>query len=197
MDKKESITKLKDYIKTIYNETNKKLKSNIYRGHSRSISTDIEDAIALFISDILSEDGYKIFLDPSIYINRKNHRPDLLLVNKNNEVVFMIEIKANMGWCRDASKVLDDMINNDKVFKKEIQLNCEFSKDKTERVFYRSPKLLLIALTAGNCGKENHIANKNYAKAKDINQFNLFYGWYDNLTDCEIYDFCDFILNIA
>lgn len=195
MNKEEAIKCLKNYIETIYTDTNKQLKTNIYRGHSRSISTDIEDAIAIFISDILPEDEYKILSDPSIYINHKNHRPDLLVINKNNEVTLLIEIKANMGWCRDASNVLNDMIKNDSIFKREIQLKCEFSKKEAITVLYKNPKLLLVALTDGNCSKEKHLKNKDYAKSINIYQFNLFSGWYGNLSNNEISDFYDFIIN--
>ena len=164
MNKEEAIKGLKNYIETIYADTKKQLKTNIYRGHSRSISTDIEDAIAIFISDILHEDKYKILSDPSIYINHKKHRPDILVVDKNNEVILLIEIKAQMGYCRDASPVLNDMIKNNDMFKKEIQLECEFSKKEAITVLYKNPKLLLVALTDGNCSKEKHIKNKDYAK---------------------------------
>ena len=197
MNKEEAIKGLKNYIETIYADTKKQLKTNIYRGHSRSISTDIEDAIAIFISDILREDKYKILSDPSIYINHKKHRPDILVVDKNNEVILLIEIKAQMGYCRDASPVLNDMIKNNDMFKKEIQLECEFSKKEAITVLYKNPKLLLVALTDGNCSKEKHIKNKDYAKSINIYQFNLFSGWYDNLSNCEISDFYDFIINNA
>ena len=197
MNKEEAIKGLKNYIETIYADTKKQLKTNIYRGHSRSISTDIEDAIAIFISDILHEDKYKILSDPSIYINHKKHRPDILVVDKNNEVILLIEIKAQMGYCRDASPVLNDMIKNNDMFKKEIQLECEFSKKEAITVLYKNPKLLLVALTDGNCSKEKHIKNKDYAKSINIYQFNLFSGWYDNLSNCEISDFYDFIINDA
>ena len=197
MNKEEAIKGLKNYIETIYADTKNELKTNIYRGHSRSISTDIEDAIAIFISDILHEDKYKILSDPSIYINHKKHRPDILVVDKNNEVILLIEIKAQMGYCRDASPVLNDMIKNNDMFKKEIQLECEFSKKEAITVLYKNPKLLLVALTDGNCSKEKHIKNKDYAKSINIYQFNLFSGWYDNLSNCEISDFYDFIINNA
>ena len=38
---------------------------------------------------------------------------------------------------------------------------------------------------------------KNYAKSININQFNLFSGWYYNLSNCDIYDFYDFIIGNA
>lgn len=89
------IEKLKSEIKYAYNETKKTLGDNIYRGHSKAISSDIEDGIALFISRL--QPSCKIFLDPSIHIDRKTHRPDLLVINNKNEVIAMVEIKANMG----------------------------------------------------------------------------------------------------
>lgn len=195
MNKEEKIENLKTYIKTIYDETNKQLRPNIFRGHCRSICTDIEDALAIFLSEIISKNDYKIFSDPSIYINRKNHRPDLLVVNQNNEVVFMIEIKANMCWCRDAKNVLDGMVDNDCIFKKQVNLKCEFSKGTTQNVIYKNPKLLLVSLTNWNCSETRHAINKNYATSVNINQYNLFSGWYDNLTNCEIDDFYEFIIS--
>lgn len=49
------INNLKEHIKATYQKTYNKLSSNIYRGHLRSISTDIEDGIALLISALLPE----------------------------------------------------------------------------------------------------------------------------------------------
>ena len=46
------IQNLKDYVGNIYLKTNDKIKTNIFRGHSRSISSDIEDGIAIFIYGI-------------------------------------------------------------------------------------------------------------------------------------------------
>ena len=112
------IEELKTYIKNKYEETRQVVEGNkgseIYRGHSRSLSTDIEDAIAIFISKLLP--SCKVFIDPSIYIGGKNNRPDILIIDKNNKTIGMVEVKSNMGWCRDAKDVINSICNSNKQF---------------------------------------------------------------------------------
>ena len=185
----QAIENLKNNIARAYDSTSNKLSSNIVRGHLRSISTDIEDAIALFVSEILPKD-YMIFLDPSIHVDGKNNRPDLLVVNAESQVVAMIEIKANMGWCRDARGVIDDIIINDQKFQNKHSLQCEFSTQEPITVSYGSGvKLYLLSLTDGNCPSSKHLLNKQYASEKGVMQFNLFSGWYDSLQNLEVEDF--------
>lgn len=193
MNKKDAIILLKEYINKSYSSINEKIGPNIYRGHLQSLSVEIENGIALFVSNILP--GNKIFLDPSIHIDGKNNRPDLLVVNEAKEVVAMIEIKANMGWCRNAKSVIDDiLLNNDKFIKEQL-LYCEFSREESQSVTYNDKvKLFLIALTDGNCNEKHHKANKEYAKSNNVFQFNLFSGWYGELTNCEIEQFADELL---
>lgn len=189
MELEYAIEKLKKYITDIYQNTGSKIGTNIYRGHLRSISTDIEDGIAVFISDIMPS-NYKIYLDSSIHIDGKKNRPDLLVIDENNNVNAMIEIKANMGWCRDASEVIDDILISDSKFKEQKVLTCEFSREENQEIFYgENVKLFLVALTDGNCSARNHEANKLYAAKLDVFQFNLFSGWYESLINCEIEDF--------
>lgn len=194
MDINNAIKNLKKYINSSYEETCKKIGPNILRGHLRVLSTDIEDGIALFISNLMP--NHKVFLDSSIYINGKNNRPDLLVVNEDNEVVAMVEIKANMGWCRNAKNVIDDIVSNDDKFQRETELICVFSREDSQIVKYKNNvKLFLIAFTDGNCSKQKHQLNKAYAKTTNVKQFNLFSGWYDSLDDCEVDEFANELLN--
>lgn len=183
--KMNAIDRLKMNIYDSYESTYKKLGSNIYRGHLRALSTEIEDAIALFISEILP--NCKVFIDPSIYINGKNNRPDILVVNEKNEAIFMIEVKANMGWCRNASGVMNDIIENNLKFAEGNKLKCEFSREESQEIIYRDDvKLFLISFVDGNCSKKKHDLNKKYASERGIYHFSLFSGWYDNLNNCDI-----------
>ena len=191
---KNAIFNLKEYIRKAYESTSQKLAPNIVRGHLRSISTDIEDGIGLFLSEVLPED-YQILLDPSIHVDGKNNRPDALVTDSNMNVVAMIEIKANMGWCRDASWVLGDIVENDSKFKEMKTLNCEFSSQESIEVKYgEGVKLFLISLTDSNCPAEKHEANKRVAAEKGVHQFNLFSGWYGSLEPLEIQLFIDELL---
>lgn len=186
---------LKSDIKNIYNKTRENIGNNIFRGHSRSISTDIEDKLALFITNLQPE--VKVFLDPSIYINKKTHRPDLFIVNTKNEVIAMIEIKANMGWCRNAAGVIDKILSNDKLFNQTGRLDCEFSDNSKYSVSYsKNVKLFLISLTKGNCSDKNHEQNKEYSIQNNVFLFNLFDGWYNSLVNYEIENFANYIKNL-
>lgn len=189
MQQKDSVEELKTGIREIWEETRNNIAPNIIRGHSRSISTDVEDKIALFISREF-DDQVKIFVDPSITINGKTYRPDVLVI-RNGKVIALVEIKANMGWCRDASFVIDEeLVTRQKVFSEAGQIECSFSITKnSETVFYdNNVRLYLIALTLDNA-KKLVTKNKAYAKEHGVNHYILFDGWYGNLQPREIDEF--------
>ena len=139
MENNKAIETLKENIKKIYKKTQKQIDENIYRGHSRCISVDVEDEIAKYILQLLPK-RYKLFLDPSISINeklylpkkKKIYRPDLLVINENAEVTAFIELKAIMGYCRDATDVINKMVEYDKDFKKEKKLKCTFPDESKD-----------------------------------------------------------------
>lgn len=193
---KQAILELKNRIFEIYKSTQEPLNNNIYRGHLRSISTDIEDSIAVFVSNLLPE-TYCLILDPSIYVDGKNNRPDLLIVNDKQEVIAMIEIKANMGWCRNAQWVLKDMVENNNKFISAKTLLCEISNGENKEVSYGSNvPMFLISLTDGNCSESKHEANKNTADELGIKHYLLFSGWYGGLKDKDIEFFANDILSL-
>ena len=190
------ISDLKKYIEKAYQSTYAKISPNIFRGHLRAISADIENGIAMFTASILPQ--HKLFLDVSIHVGGKNNRPDLLIINERNEVVAMVEIKANMGYCRNAQAVIDNIIANNNQFRDKGTLECEFSREERQTVSYKdNVKLFLISLTEQNCTASNHASNKFYAASKGVKQFNLFSGWYENLSDCEISQYASELQNIA
>lgn len=188
MDIDAVIKKLETRIENVYNQTRGSVGENIYRGQSRAISADIEDAIALFVADI--RPTCKIFLDSSVRINRKKYRPDMLVVNEENKVIALIEIKANMGWCRNAKGVIDSIVSKNEIFREAKIIKCEFSNCDAYTVFYcENVKLFLLSLTKANCSDDNHKQNKEYAAQNDVYYFSLFDGWYDALTDCQVVNF--------
>lgn len=185
----DSSKELIEYIEGIYNSTAKQRAHNIIRGHLRSISSDIEDGIAMFISKALPQD-YKLFLDPTIHIDKKGNRPDLLIVDSQDKVAAMIEIKANMGWCRDAGPIIDKINEKDSQFRSKKKLKCEFSTQAAVEVSYEEGvKLYLLSLTDLNCPAQHHESNKLYASSYNISYYNLFTGWYDSLQvkDAEVF----------
>ena len=179
-----AIEKLKTGINSVWTKTREKLRANIFRGHFRSISTDVEDYIGLFISDILG-DQFRILIDPSIYISGTGtHRPDILVV-RDGRIVAMIEVKTQTGWCRDISTVIDyEILRMHKVFCNQ-ELICKFSGDEPQKVIYdEKVKLFLVVLTSQNGAKDKrHKVNVNYANSNGIGYYILFDGWYDGLTE--------------
>ena len=63
----------------------------------------------------------------------------------------MVGIKANMGWCRNASGVIQKILSEDLIFKNKRTINCEFSNNRSYDTSYsNNVKLFLISLTKGN-----------------------------------------------
>ncbi len=187
---------LKKRVHEKWDETKRPLRDNIIRGHTRSISSDIEDSVALFVSSILG-DGFEIYIDPSISFDNKTHRPDLLVV-KDGVVKACIELKSNMGWCRDASSVIDKIKSINNAFCEKERLVCKFSNAEAKEVQYTNEvKLFLVALSARNGGKKDQI-NKNYeyAKREGVDFFLLFDGWYGDLVDRDVESFAKELVSI-
>ncbi|MGM9969498.1 MAG: hypothetical protein ACI35S_03775 [Anaeroplasma sp.] len=192
----EAINNLKNAITKVWNDTKDKLRPNISRGHSRAISIDVEDLIGLFVSDIF-DDELNILIDSSVHIDI-THRPDMLVV-KDGKVVAMIEVKTQMGCCRNATKVIDnEIIRMHEVFCKVKNLTCKFSKDTTQNVTYdENVKLFLIALTFKNgANPEQHKKNVEYAKSKGVGHYILFDGWYHSLVEKNIVEFAEELIKL-
>lgn len=191
--------RLKRGICEIWNKTRENIDDNIFRGHTRSISTDVEDLIAKYISDVLEKEVF-IFIDTSVRVDNKTHRPDLLIV-KDDKVVALLEIKSNMGWCRDAKKVIDEeLVNRDKAFRGTGTIECKFSgtdKESKNVIYDGDVKLFLIALTAQNGGsQEKTDKNKTYARKRRVSHYLLFNKWYDKLEDRDIDAFAEELLSL-
>lgn len=180
-----SIQQLVNNIHSIYMATKKPISNNVWRGHSRSISADIEDQIALMIADSLPN-GYELYLDPSVTINGRLHRPDLIIVDPNKNVSAIIEIKANMGWCRDASNVINNMVALNQSFCNAGRLTVR-TLSKVDTVTYSNTvKMFLISLTDNNCGDSAYSNNQAIANKNNIKHYCLFTGWYDNLIEKDV-----------
>ena len=183
MKMKNSINSFKQRISYIFEQTKEQLKPNIFRGSSRSVSSDVEDNVALLISEMLPK-NYKFFLSPSIRVNRKNNKPDLLIVDDEHNVLLMVEMKTNMGYCRDAEEVLNKQHNLHETFCAEKKLICKFSDGNEFQVAYtKNVKLFLISMSSRNCSPERHKANKSYAQKIGIEHYILFDGEYNSLEN--------------
>ena len=186
---------LKNYIAEEFAKTKNIIRSNLHRGHLRPLSTEIEDGIAAFLLDILGE-GYQVYVDASVRVGGKTHRPDILVVDVNNQVKALVEVKTNMGWCRDASGEIGKILYKHTEMISSGTIVCKFSNDKTVDALYTNDVLVfLVSFTDENCGNGKHEYNRCSAKEKGINYYCLFSGWYgDELQDAGIKEFADKIL---
>ncbi len=69
---------------------------NIRRLKRRSIAELTEDRFAKYLYDVLENNNIEIYINA----NLKGLRPDIAII-KNNEVIAIIELKMNFGWCRN------------------------------------------------------------------------------------------------
>ena len=196
MEKGEAIEALKTRIQSIWQDTRRKVRNNISRGHSRVISTDVEDSVAIFICNMF-DDKVEVFIDPTIKLD-KTHRPDILVI-KDNKVIALLELKSSMGYCRDARDVIkNEIIRMHHVFCEAKTLNCMFSNDAMKTVSYNeNVSLFLVALSAANGVTEEQIAkNKACAIENGIKHYLLFDGWYDKLKNRDIGEFAGELINL-
>ena len=195
METTEAIAKLKQYIFDRFEETKAKVGTNILRGHLRALSTEVEDGIAIFLLDILPA-GYKAFVDCSVNIDSESHRPDILVLDKNNNVRFLVEVKTNMGWCRDASGELEKILHKHEHMKSVKDFVCRFSNDPEETVHYPNDvKVFLVPFTNSNSSQRKHEMNKVKASEMGIKYYILFDKWYSDLEDKDIAGFAADILS--
>lgn len=190
-----AIDNLRDYINKKYKETKNinTIRTNIMvRGHLRSLSTEIEDGIAFFLLDILPN-GYKAFVDASVRVGSKTHRPDILIIDDRNNVKALVEVKTNMGWCRNASKEIDKILEKHVEMSSKENVICKFSNNPEVEVSYsKDVPVYLVAFTSKNCGDSQHEDNRDKANAKNVKYHCLFSGWYDEeLEPLEINTFAE------
>ena len=186
-----AIETLKSYILEEFKKTKVKERPNMVRGHLRALSTEIEDGIAAFLIDILPE-GYKAYVDSSVRVGKKTHRPDILIIDENDNVKALVEVKTNMGWCRNATSEIDKILFKHNEMVRKGTITCKFSNDPTVSVNYSSDvPVFLVAFTNDNCGIDKHKKNRNVANANNIKYHCLFSGWYWNLSNLEIQQFAN------
>ena len=184
------VNELRKSIKTKYEQIAivDGLNSQIIRGHIPAISFIVENEITLFLNKIMKK-GYLFFIDCTI----GEHRPDLIIVNeKTNQCELIIEIKSNMGYCRNIKTQIKKYLeqiewleNNCKIIYYQY-IDGDRKKYEKHIEKSRNIKMILISLTSHNCSNENHNINKKELENVEIKYFNLFDGWYNDLKENEI-----------
>lgn len=117
---KKKIIKLRNELESFYKEKSKiDFNSNVIRGHVWPISYEFEDKFTNILSEIFKDNDYMFYTDFSL----EKRRPDIL-ITKKNQVVALIELKANLGWCRDWNKK-----DNKRSIKNEINEKLKVLRD--------------------------------------------------------------------
>ncbi|VEJ53811.1 hypothetical protein [Pragia fontium] len=130
--------------------------NNIERGRSKSISSDLEELIAKFLSLNSSNNQNRYFIDQPVSIEecKGNIYPDILIQAPDGKVEHIIDVKADLGWlrgegfleyCLKWQRKIDEIKSRKFCFKSGI--------DKSEKEGFFSDKLkMYIVIISGENG---------------------------------------------
>ena len=188
MKKEEKLIALSEKIRKKYEEQKNQgdlNSNNIFRGHIPSVSSIIENEIALFLREELNK-KYKYYIDYGI----QKHRPDLLVVDENNTIKYIIEIKSNIGYCREIKgDYLKKLKEERELFRKNEIINISYTtkdgkkatKNEVEVKGNPDVKMFFIILTSDNASLKYHENNIKNLKKENIGYYVLFKNWYGDL----------------
>lgn len=72
---------------------------NIFRGRSKTISSELEELTAYYIM-VNSNNTFKYFIDQPIKMDNSTRYPDIVIQQKDGTIKDLIDIKADTGWFR-------------------------------------------------------------------------------------------------
>lgn len=105
------INRLLNYICKKYEETDLEMDAiagnkNIKRHTRLTMSSYVENSIAILIEDILSKQGkkYNYLVDVQLNVDGHIKRPDILIYDDDNVIHGVVEIKSQLGWEGDFNK---------------------------------------------------------------------------------------------
>ena len=100
---------------------------NIKRLKKRSIAELAEDRFAKYLYDVINNKDFYYYINPNV----DGMRPDIMIVNSKQEIIALIEIKINLGFCRNIFQV-DEKKKNKRDYQIDNRVNkfCSI-KDKT------------------------------------------------------------------
>ena len=178
----EPINVLVDYLFQKYNSLENTIegRKNIKRYTKPSMASYTENAIALLIDKIKGNE-LNYLIDSQLFVGHKKViRPDIIIYDKNNVIVGVVEVKSQLGYAGSFSK---EQYNKKIKMLKEASDNGVLSITKMNMNFSVSNncQYFIAILMSSN----NH---NNLKKFKGTNYFVLFEKekgknlWYDNLS---------------
>jgi hypothetical protein len=130
--------------------------SQIFRGRNSSISSDLEDLLALYLAKN-SKDNYSYFVDQPIKVNdtKNNKYPDIILFEKE-KIFHLIDVKSDIGWHRNTMfefcEEWNQIIENWKL--KDFSLKTGEEKKLISGNFDKNLKLHIVIISLKNSGKK-------------------------------------------
>ncbi len=171
-----------DYLKEKYNSLECVIEGNknIKRYTKPSMSNYTENAIALLINKI-KKNQLNYLIDPQLSVdNKKIIRPDIIIYDKDNVIVGIIEVKSQLGYAGNFNQ--EDYNQKIKQLKKTSDKHLlALKKQNINFSISDNCKNFIVILMSSN----NH---NNLEKFKDTNYFVLFEKeknknlWYDTLS---------------
>jgi hypothetical protein len=126
---------------------------NIFRGRSSSISSSFEDLMALFIA-LNNPNNCQYFTDQAMKFNNKTYYPDVVILEENNNIKHLIDLKTDLGWnrtglysfCKKKDELMKSIKNTETFFKKGK------TKEKITAIFAEKIVYHIVILSKENSG---------------------------------------------
>lgn len=178
-------TELIDKIIELYKEARVTiiLKKNIRRGRSHSISSKVEDLFAVYISELLSDNGenlpdnIELLIDqPFTYHTDKTYAiyPDIAVI-KDNEVVKLFDLKMDLGWNREFflfCKEKQELI--EKIRGLVVKAKDGATKEKKEYTISKTVKYNIVIVSNENISQAKRENNRNEIAQLGKNEVEVF-----------------------
>ena len=165
-------------------------KNNIFRGRSASISSSLEDLMALYISKN-NPNKCTYYVDQGMKFNETIKYPDVVIQEISGDISNIIDLKTDMGFGRDKLYDLCKEWNKRIVQVKNTKTKFKRGATKEEVSGFFTKKLLchVVILTRVNSGKniDEHIEKVN-KELKNVKVYLLTKGKHPNEYGCTVDD---------
>lgn len=159
-------------------------KLNIFRGRSASVSSEIEDLIARFLSLNLPS-NYKYFVDqPMKFEGFTTKYPDIVIQDSDNGLIGnLIDVKNDLGFKKrtgifDFCEKWDAVIESVKNTKTHFKLG--HTKELLKGKFSKNLKYHVVVITEKNSGSRIKEDQERVGKLKNVNLYFLSEGIHPN-----------------